>query len=125
MPGEIHLRQKQKRLSQSAFRLLTNYPWPGNVRELKNTIERAFIMSERAVIDAADIENCKISQANEFEPNLDQKISLNEILQKIERNYIMEAYDICGNVRAAAEMLSIATSTYVRKRKRYLDQMNL
>jgi DNA-binding NtrC family response regulator len=33
--------------------MLCAYPWPGNVRELRNTLERALMLSDRSVIDAA------------------------------------------------------------------------
>ncbi|MBN3728731.1 sigma-54 interaction domain-containing protein [Burkholderia sp. Ac-20379] len=35
-----------KALSAQALKALRAYPWPGNVRELRNTIERAFILSD-------------------------------------------------------------------------------
>ncbi|WP_285829201.1 sigma-54 interaction domain-containing protein [Burkholderia mallei] len=39
-------------LTDDALRLLCAYPWPGNVRELRNTLERALMLSDRALIDA-------------------------------------------------------------------------
>ncbi|MEK6349434.1 MAG: sigma-54 dependent transcriptional regulator [Burkholderia sp.] len=35
-----------KALTAQALKALRAYPWPGNVRELRNTIERAFILSD-------------------------------------------------------------------------------
>jgi two-component system nitrogen regulation response regulator NtrX len=42
-------------MTPEAIKHLQEYPWPGNVRELKNLVERMAIMTESAVIDAADI----------------------------------------------------------------------
>ena len=42
-----------KRLSTAALERLQQYSWPGNVRELENALERAILLSEGDVIDAA------------------------------------------------------------------------
>src|SRR4030095_16695514 len=41
-----------KRISTPAIDMLTSYHWPGNVRELENTIERAVLVCDGAVIHA-------------------------------------------------------------------------
>ncbi|MBG0776088.1 MAG: sigma 54-interacting transcriptional regulator [Desulfovibrionaceae bacterium] len=42
-------------LSRGALEKLRTYDWPGNIRELVNAITRAAVMSDHAVIQAADI----------------------------------------------------------------------
>lgn len=42
------------RLSAQAQACLQGYPWPGNVRELDNAIQRALILQQGGVIEAAD-----------------------------------------------------------------------
>jgi len=40
----------------SATPALSSHAWPGNVRELENRMKRAVVMTERKMIDAADLE---------------------------------------------------------------------
>lgn len=42
------------RLSPEAKACLQGYAWPGNVRELDNAIQRALILQQGGVIEAAD-----------------------------------------------------------------------
>ena len=49
-------RKPRLKLSPGAISALRNYAWPGNVRELQNTIERAAILSDADLIDAADLQ---------------------------------------------------------------------
>lgn len=44
-----------KRLSESAMRVLASRKWPGNVRELQNTIKRAIIFSTQQTISPEDL----------------------------------------------------------------------
>ena len=43
------------RLDGSAEYVLRNYDWPGNVRELDNTIQRALVMQDSAIITASNL----------------------------------------------------------------------
>jgi transcriptional regulator with AAA-type ATPase domain/tetratricopeptide (TPR) repeat protein len=42
----------RKSLDESARALLASYEWPGNIRELSNTIERAVLLSDSALVTA-------------------------------------------------------------------------
>ncbi|PYC18557.1 sigma-54-dependent transcriptional regulator [Pseudomonas mosselii] len=48
------MRHAQVRLSAEARTCLQAYAWPGNVRELDNAIQRALILQQGGVIEAAD-----------------------------------------------------------------------
>ncbi len=48
--------------------------------------------------------------------------NLKEAVGKVEAKLISKAFDNAGNVRDAAKMLGIDASTFVRKRKRYLEK---
>ncbi|GGW63239.1 sigma-54-dependent transcriptional regulator [Alishewanella tabrizica] len=63
VPLALHLLQRHcqlqqrpiVRLSDAAAAVLTAHTWPGNVRELDNVVQRALILQQGLVIDAADI----------------------------------------------------------------------
>lgn len=42
-------------LTPAARAALVSYHWPGNVRELNNTVERAVLLSQGGIVDAADL----------------------------------------------------------------------
>jgi DNA-binding NtrC family response regulator len=52
----LEFRKPALKLTPSARAALRSYSWPGNVRELQNTIERAAILSDSGLIDAADLQ---------------------------------------------------------------------
>ncbi len=45
------LKRPLKRLSESAWQVVTNHPWTGNIRELQNCMERAVILTDGEVIE--------------------------------------------------------------------------
>lgn len=60
--------RRPSRFSQSAIELLQSAPWRGNIRELGNVVERLLIMTDRDVIDAADIRPELRPGANRWTP---------------------------------------------------------
>jgi transcriptional regulator with PAS, ATPase and Fis domain len=46
---------KTKGFTNQALAAMTQYFWPGNVRELENRVKKAVIMSDRALLNAADM----------------------------------------------------------------------
>lgn len=52
--GERHARPVRA-LGESARRALLAHEWPGNVRELRNALERAVVLADGEVIEAADL----------------------------------------------------------------------
>ena len=48
--------------------------------------------------------------------------NLKEAVGKVEAKLISKAFEKAGNVRDAAKILGIDASTFVRKRKRYLEK---
>jgi DNA-binding NtrC family response regulator len=99
------------KINQQAFDKLIGYSWPGNIRELQNTIEKAVILSETAVIKPDDLYLRPAAQIKNF----DAIATLEEMEQRmiqlaLEKNN--------GNLTAAAEQLGITRQTLYNRLKR-------
>lgn len=108
---------KEKRISQSAMKLLQSYHWPGNVRELKNLIERLVIMVSSDSIEVGDLPN------NLFEQPKTTKLSAVELRKAkndFEREYILQTLRSCDwNITETAKKLGIERTNLHRKMKQY------
>jgi two-component system response regulator HydG len=93
-------------LSERARAKLLAHGWPGNVRELMNTIERAVVLCQGAVIDGGDLP---------FEGASDQLGPLRipgSTMAEIERQAILKTLEACeGSTTRAAEILGISIRT--------------
>jgi two-component system response regulator HydG len=87
----------------SAMRRLESYPWPGNVRELENTVERAVVLAEGALIDEGQLPapGMDAFRGSVHVPGM--------TLDDIERWAILTALDAAGGSTAgAAKLLGIS-----------------
>jgi formate hydrogenlyase transcriptional activator len=94
---------------------LSRYPWPGNIRELQNFIERAVILSPRAVLCAP------IGELEHPNGRSETGVALSR-LAEVEREHILRALQasdwVVGGRRGAAECLGMKrTSLIYRMRK--------
>ena len=99
------------RINQQALDKMMDYSWPGNIRELQNTIEKAVILSDTAVIKPEDLYLRPASKSIAF----DSIVTLGDMEQKmiamaIEKNN--------GNLTAAAEQLGITRQTLYNRLKK-------
>jgi len=107
-------------LSGEAMKMLFDYHWPGNVRELKNILERVAVMCESERIGQSDLELIIGGSHNaRMKADADSIMTLKEATEQLEREMIEKAVTRYGNVRAAARVLGVDSSTLVRKRQRY------
>ena len=95
-----------------------------SVRELKNIVERAMIISNDDHITSEDLPFIQ----QEKKPVIHTKLpaettNLKKMIEQIELEYISLAYAKYGNVRDAAESLGMDPSTFVRKRKKYMSEL--
>ena len=98
-------------ISEEAAQLLKAHAWSGNIRELQNTIEKAVILSEGAVLKAEDLSLDAKPRAS-AEP----KQTLDEAEEKTIRDTMVRCG---GNLTLVAKELGISRPTLYSKLKKY------
>jgi two-component system response regulator FlrC len=103
-------------LSAEAAHVLLSHSWPGNVRELDNVMQRAVILANGPVIQAAHI-HIEASAPSLADPTLAtayslQPTALSDSLSAAERDLILDALRAdSGNRQAMAKRLGISPRT--------------
>ena len=111
-----------KRLSRAAIDVLMTYRFPGNVRELMNICERVVVMSEMEIIDRQDLPRdvtAHIMQAEDVCGPWPAQMTLDQVLQSVERAYLIDALNVCKNQSQIAKALGISQPTVARRLKKY------
>ena len=99
----------------AAIDRLTGFEWPGNVRQLQNEIQRAVLLSEGDMIDAADF---SVTRARP--DNIESQDTNFTLLEGVERNAIVQMLkETNGNKLEAAKRLGIGRQTLYNKIKAY------
>lgn len=103
-------------ITSSALDLLQRYHWPGNVRELRNTLERAVILSDHAMLQSSDfLLSAPLPQSSAPEPE-DDTLDLEDL----ERATIRKALSKHGgNISRAAEELGLTRRSLYRRIEKY------
>ncbi|HVJ14208.1 MAG TPA: sigma-54 dependent transcriptional regulator, partial [Polyangiaceae bacterium] len=103
-----------------ALKALEQYTYPGNVRELENVIERAVALSGSRVIGLGDLPRELSGQAGAPTAELlalpPAGLELDEVLNEIERRFLLEALERAGGVRKQAAKLLGVTFRSLRYR---------
>ncbi len=124
-------------IAPEAMELLLRYPWPGNVRELENAIERAVALGTESVLtvenlpetvrarpEASDSEEKSAasslpSAVSEFTPS-SEKLDLDRVVSKVERDLILEALRQAGGVqKKAAQLVGLSFESFRYRMKKY------
>jgi len=102
-------------LTDAAKDRILGFDWPGNVRQLQNEVQRAVLLSEGDMIDAADL---SITRSSSFgEESQETNFTL---LERVERNQIIETLTKTGgNKLETAKRLGIGRQTLYNKIKAY------
>jgi two-component system response regulator HydG len=104
-----------------ALELVRRYRWPGNVRELENVVEQALVFADGDVVRPEDLpEGLRRPQALAALPVPAGDRSLPEILEDLERQLILGAYERARGVKAeTARLLGIKPSALYYKLEKY------
>jgi two-component system NtrC family response regulator len=105
--------------SHDAYCALLEHTWPGNVRELQNTIKRAMINCETALINAEDLglpytPEGIMPPKSWFEDGDEQKnLTLDEARREADSIAVFRAYRAAGgNITDASKILDITRHTF-------------
>jgi two-component system response regulator HydG len=108
-------------IDDGALGRLLSYGWPGNVRELENVIEQALVFSDgdRIAVGALP-EFLRGEESGEQLALPKGEMSLPEVLEDLERQLILRAYQKANGVKTeTARLLGIKTSALYYKLDKY------
>lgn len=92
-------------ISSSALAAIKEHPWPGNVRELENRVKRAVVMTDGALVSAADLD--LLTSEDET-----KSLDIRSARSRAEREVIQLAMAQAGsNLSKAAKLLGISRPT--------------
>lgn len=103
-------------INEDALQKLIEYKWPGNVRELENIIGRAIInmkMTEKTIqkrhLPKFDLGDERINIPSETEFSEMETMTLEQLTDRIESEYIVHVLKLCDNNKTqAAKVLKIS-----------------
>jgi len=114
--------RKVAAVSEAVLNLFRNYAWPGNVREMRNTLERAVIVCDGAVIETKHLPP-GFGQSAARPPLNDPDsihLGIGTTVQEAERQLILKTLESTNNNKTrAAEILEISLKTLHNKLKEY------
>jgi len=102
-------------ISSPALNRLLRHDWPGNVRELANVLERALLMTDNDLLEAADLDRV-MPKVREVPAARSNVIGIAEVVAQAERKAILAALDEShGNKAQAARSLGISRAALYEK----------
>jgi len=114
--------RKVATVSEAVLNQFHNYSWPGNVRELRNTLERAVIVCEGAVVETKHLPpgfgQVALRQAAN-DPDA-VRLGVGTTVGEAEKMLILKTLEATSNNKTrAAEILGISLKTLHNKLKEY------
>ena len=109
------------KIADDALGRLMAHSWPGNVRELENAIEQALVFAEGDRIDASALPPHLVGEpATNTLAVPEGQMSLPDVLDDLEKQLILKAYDKAQGVKTeTARLLGIKTSALYYKLEKY------
>jgi len=122
--GEMNTKHGRKvaAVSEAVLNAFTNYSWPGNVRELRNTLERAVIVCEAAVVETKHLppgfgHTTLRTSADDGDA---VRLDVGTTVEQAEKLLILKTLEATNNNKTrAAEILGISLKTLHNKLKEY------
>ncbi|HET8576439.1 MAG TPA: helix-turn-helix domain-containing protein, partial [Methylomirabilota bacterium] len=113
--------KQAKAVDDAALKILMAYPWPGNIRELRNTIERAVIACNTALLDRSCLPpNFAAPAAPSAGSGDSMQVTIGTQLREAEKQLILQTLAAANNNKTrAAEILGISLKTLQNKLHRY------
>jgi len=114
--------RKVAAVSEAVLHLFQNYSWPGNVRELRNTLERAVIVCDSAVVETKHLPpgfgQATIRTTAEDSDSV--RLGVGTTVEEAEKLLILKTLEATNNNKTrAAEILGISLKTLHNKLKEY------
>src|SRR3954464_10066387 len=114
--------RKVATVSEAVLNQFKNYSWPGNVRELRNTLERAVIVCESAVVETKHLPpgfgHTPIRTSVDDPDTV--RLGVGTTVEEAERLLILKTLEATSNNKTrAAEILGISLKTLHNKLKEY------
>jgi DNA-binding NtrC family response regulator len=114
--------RKVATVSEAVLNQFKNYSWPGNVRELRNTLERAVIVCESAVIETKHLPpgfGQTPLRISADDPDA-VRLGVGTTVEEAEKLLILKTLEATSNNKTrAAEILGISLKTLHNKLKEY------
>ena len=113
--------RSQHELDSEALALLGQHAWPGNIRELRNVLERAALLSDDLMLNAADIRAAigtfsPVERLASLAPEAMVNESFSAARERFDRQLIETTLAQCGGkVIEAAARLGLGRSTLYKK----------
>lgn len=105
-------------ISPEALEKMKMWTWPGNIRELENVLERAVILADKSIVQAAHI---AIENSDDNKENSDEAVGFAGMtLSQVEQKLILQTLQMTEQNRTrAAEILGISIRTLRNKINEY------
>ncbi len=108
-------------LTQETLEVLTAYNWPGNVRELENEIQRLVIQADENGLVTPDLVSPRVRRVkDEHGPAGTPKGTLREMVEHVEKLFLLQALREHGNNKTAAAKSLGITREGLHKKLRQL-----
>lgn len=121
-------------LTENAYRVIMDYCWPGNVRELENSIEHAFVVCNKKLIDVFDLpQELRVTSIRQelcrnFNPSASSALTVNNTVPAVNQaSFRLITKDQLQNVLAlnnfrrkeTAKQLGVSTVALWKKMKKF------